>query len=455
MPKSLLKKNVDELLRFTDFRPEDIVIVDGTPKQRAQAMQRDAKVFLMGFDRWKADWKNLLDIHKDIDACVVDEFHMGFGGHTSQRTQALYESLRHIKHFVAMTGTLIRGKLDSAYPAIHIIEPRYYFSHEDFLNQHMLKDYFGNKIGWTGHQKLADILGTHAIRRSFQEVYGAEAKVIQIELCEMGVKQREVYEQFEAEALLELEDRFLDGTAPGVHAIRCRQLMAHPERVELPELVGVDPITNKPIYIKKMYNLIGKELTGKDERLLVHIEDHKNTGSPFLVFASLVPEQERIAELCRKNGLRVGLINGNVSTKERVRFDEEFRAGKLDVIVGSPATMAVGFNWGHLDHVIFASLDYMDDSFKQAYRRAIRGVRTKPLLITVLEYRDSIDQRIFAIVDQKAKDANLVDPTQEKLNLSQVELETAAKIAETPKPPPATFKPPKVLGKGVSALMSF
>ena len=36
MPKSLLQKNYDELLRFTRFTPDDLSIIDGTKQQRAE-----------------------------------------------------------------------------------------------------------------------------------------------------------------------------------------------------------------------------------------------------------------------------------------------------------------------------------------------------------------------------------------------------------------------------------
>jgi hypothetical protein len=61
----------------------------------------------------------------------------------------------------------------------------------------------------------------------------------------------------------------------------------------------------------------------------------------------------------------------------------------------------------------------MDDSFVQAYRRGIRGARTSALLIYVLEYRDSIDQRIMQIIEQKSREAHKVDPTKEIFKLSE------------------------------------
>jgi hypothetical protein len=404
MPKSLLKKNREELLKFSEFDPQDVIIIDGTPKKRALQMRSGAVVFLMGFKRWATDWDEMLTLYPDIKAVAVDEIHMGYGGHDSFQTQELYAAMRHIPYFLAMTGTLINGRLSSAYPAIHIIEPRYYAGYQAFLYQHAVTDFYGKICGWKNHDKLAGVLQGHSVRHSFEEVFGKEAKITQIEEVEMSERQRAAYDEFEKTALLELDDAFLSASMPGVAAIRCRQILGHPDQIPHPSGLGT-------------YDLMGKELTGKDERLLIHIEDHLNSGKPLVIFASLIPEMERIHSLCKKAGLKVGLINGKVSAKNRAQVDEDFRAGKLDGIVGSPMTASVGFNWGHCDHVIFASLDYMDSSYIQAYRRMIRGIRTTPLLITVLEYARSIERRIFQIVQSKSESAHLVDETYQKLEL--------------------------------------
>jgi SNF2 family DNA or RNA helicase len=211
----------------------------------------------------------------------------------------------------------------------------------------------------------------------------------------MTPKQREFYDEFEAAALLELEDSWLDGTLPGVNLIRCRQLMEHPQTFGPP----LDVI----------------KLTGKEERLLIHLEDHRN--KPLVIFGALTEQHNRVVEICKAEGFRVGLINGTVSGAQRSRVDLAFQAGELDIVVASPATAGIGFNWGHVDHIIFMSLDYMDSNFVQAYRRAIRGKREKPLLITVMEYENSVDQKIFAIVEKKSVMAQEVDPTRTAVRL--------------------------------------
>ena len=63
--------------------------------------------------------------------------------------------------------------------------------------------------------------------------------------------------------------------------------MAHPDQIPHPSGLGT-------------YDLMKGELTGKDERLLIHLTNHVNTGKPLVVFASLIPEMERIHTICRE-----------------------------------------------------------------------------------------------------------------------------------------------------------
>lgn len=403
MPKSLLGKNKEELLRFTNLTEEQVVILDGTPKQREKLLKDTSKVvvFLMGFRRFVDDWENIRSIDKSFDAMMFDEWHMGgFKSVKSKSTEAVFRAGRRMKYFLAMSGTLIDGRLDSCYSAIHIIEPRYYANHFSFMAQHALLDDFGNLVAWVNHEKIGRIFGRHCIRRKFVDVYGKEAKVLLKEKVDMDDKTRAAYTEFEQLAILELEDEtMLDAPNAAVNAIRCRQIMAHPHKFGI---------------------LKDEELTGKEEALQLHVEDCINNGKPLLIFASLKPEQERIAALCTKWGLRTAIINSDVPTDKRPDIDQRFQKGELDCVVASPGTASVGFNWGHVDKIIFMSLDYQNVNFVQAYRRTIRGKRDHPVLIIVMEYRESIDHRLFQIVDKKSRDLAKVDDSYEVLNLSQI-----------------------------------
>jgi hypothetical protein len=496
MPKSLLKKNLKEMLRFTDFETKDVVILrtdradltknwtgptiqstrrksgfrcflpdsttptdtielrelagrpvgfffkdpqtgqftpisgrgatkdaldltkevevraifgpDGKPQKVTRdfpeefkdliADVKDAKVFICTFSFASTHWERLLKVNPDIDLLLVDELHMpgGYSTPSSKATESFYWINKHVSRFVGMTGTLINGRLDSAYPALSVIEPRYYGSLQGFMFEHAaVIDDYGRVVVWKNENKLKQIIEKHSIRRTFEEVYGKEPVVFFTEYVEVDEKVRVEYDKFHDQAMLELEDgRILDGSMPGVALIRARQLLSHPETM----------LKDIPAW------------TPKDERIQIHLSEGKKT----LIYAALKPEQERLVRLCQSLGLRVGLINSDVTGRAREQVDEAAQRGELDVIVASGPTAAVGFNWEMFDLVIFASIDYMDTNVLQAYRRASRGSRTSILRVIFMRYLDSTDDRQYEIVKSKSQLANRVDPSRPVLEFSEV-----------------------------------
>jgi hypothetical protein len=358
---------------------------------------KDAKVFLCTFKFAATHWKRLFEANPNIDLLVSDELHMpgGYSTPSSQATESFYWINKHVSRYLGMTGTLINGRLDSAYPSISVIEPRYYGSLQGFYFEHAaVVDDYGRVIVWKNEPKLKAILDRHSIKRTFEEVYGEEPVVFFTEYVDVDEKVRPHYDKFHEEALLELEDgRVLDGSMAGVALTRARQILAHPET---------------------MFTDIAK-WTPKDERIQIHLSEGKKT----LIYAAMQPEQERILKLCRELGLRAELINGNVTGTKRDKVDEMAQAGELDVIVASGPTAAVGFNWEMFDVVIFASVDFMDTNVLQAYRRASRGTRTTTLRVIFLRYRDTIEKRIYAILTEKSKLGNRIDPSRRVLSFTE------------------------------------
>ncbi|WOF44280.1 DEAD/DEAH box helicase family protein [Sphingopyxis indica] len=377
-----------------DGKPKYDIFFEDEEAKDLIAAASDAKVFICTFSFLRSHWERLLDTIPEIDLFLVDELHMGYSTADSQQTDSFFFVTDRCSQFCGMTGTLIDGRLDSAFPAIHAIEPRYYGSKQGFLDEHALKyDDFDRVELWHNFEKIQAILARHSVRHTFEEVYGDEPVHFETKVVEMGPQCREKYDEFHEQAMLELDDmRVLDGTLPGVNLIRAQQIMAHPETMGLAK----------------------GEVTGKDKLLAAYATE----GRPMLVFAQLQPEQERCVKVLEEQGLRVGLINANVSAKERARIDAAFCAGELDAIVGSGPTVAVGFNWERADIVVFISIDYKDTNILQAYRRGSRGNRTTTLRVIFVQYKNSVDQRKYQIVKIKSETANKVDPTRRILQVA-------------------------------------
>lgn len=378
-------------LTAPDGKPMMAMVDEPEEAKDLIAAAKDAKVFICTFAFLRNHWERLLKTIPEIKGYGVDELHMGYGTPGSAQTESFYWTNKHCDGFVGMTGTLIDGRLDSAFPAIHAIEPRYYGSYDGFVGEHAawIND-FGKVETWKNHEKLQAILARHAIRHSFEEVYGEEPVHFETLWLDMLEKQREEYDLFHEQAMLELEDgRVLDGALPGVAVIRATQIMAHPETMGLAK----------------------GEITAKDRKVM----EFANEGRPLLLFSASQPEQERLIDRLEGEGLKAGLINANASAATRAAIDRDFRNGKLDAIVGSGPTVAVGYNWERADHVVGVSWDYKDVNFTQAYRRASRGSRTTTLRVTTLAYNDSIDGRKLNILASKSQLANKVDETRRVL----------------------------------------
>lgn len=393
MPKSLIVKNYEELLLWSNLTPNEVTIFDGTPAQKAkQIAHPDTRVFLMGFDALADKWEQIVEKHPDLYHLCVDEWHMGFSTHGepnnrlksgfegARRTFNMYRFMARGGNFLAMTGTLIDGRLTSAYPALKVVNPNYYPTYKSFLIYHALVDEYGTPYMWKNHERLKNIVDAHSRRITFEEAYGAEKKEIVVDMCSMGEKQYRAYKEIEQRGITELEDGYLEAENEAVGIARCFAIMQTPELFGLP------------------YH----QTDSKEAKLIGYLEEHRRSGKPLIIFDKIVATHEKLALVCQKMGLTYAVINGSVN--DRTDFDQKFRSGEIQIMICSPKVAGVGYNWGHVDTVIFGCFDWTDTMFIQNYRRAMRGIREKALLIILLIYRNGMDVKVARKLKSKSDD---------------------------------------------------
>lgn len=389
-PNHLRDKNRLEMVRFTGFKANEVAViekVDETLGPRKRIGTRadpktgyinyldnpELKVLCVGFTFLKTYWREILKYHPEVDLVIVDEGHLGYKTYNSKASRELYNLMDHVSGFYYCTGTPIDGRLDSAFTAIHIIEPSYYGSYQGFISQHagMMDDY-GKVLYWLNEDKVTAIFNRHGVIRLWKDVHGDQSRnYVFVDDLPMKPKMAEAYREFEQMACVELDNMFLEGSNPGVAAMRARQI------VNCPHIFGIDEKTTKQEYL----------------------EGIAEPGT--IVFGSMPEEVEAAARLLREQELTVGVMHGGVSHAKRVQIDADFQSGKLDVICATPAVASTGWNWQRTKNIIYMSLDYQDSNLEQSIKRGERELRDHPLNIYFLEYDDSVDQKVRKIVAKK------------------------------------------------------
>ena len=156
MPTALLTKNRDELLKWSGWGEDEVVILTG-PRKKREKFYADSRIkcFMMSGDMYAKEWR---DLPSDVDAVLVDEVTALFGNHTSGRTQSFYISSRRFKRFLLLSGSPVAGKFSSIYPSLAVIEPRYYVNYNNFIRYHAVFDRFNHICAWRNGNRIGEIL---------------------------------------------------------------------------------------------------------------------------------------------------------------------------------------------------------------------------------------------------------------------------------------------------------
>lgn len=431
MPTHLYYQNKASILEFTNFKDHQVHILDGTPEKKMKMMEDpEGLIYLTSFNFYApkhekkqlsklrdglvdfgntpkiSDWDYLRTVQASYGfktwANVVDELHLGYKSATATRTQKWMTAHRIFKYFVAMTATPVDGRLDTVYPFISVIEPRYYMNHGHFLKTHAVRDENDKIVEWVGTERIAKILNRHCIRRTFEDVYGkANMAPPIIERVTMLPEQFKLYERMKEEGLLNIEQQIQTASeeeirvmmdmevGAGQQFLRARQLLQCPED-------------------------LGHKFKGtlpKDDAVATHMQNCHAAKEALLVFCVNQSEVERLAKMGNKIGVPTGYIHGGLSPRKKEEVSQRFIRGELMCVVATPDTTGTGYNWQHVDEILWSTLDYKDSSWRQGLQRAIRGEREKTLRVYVLQYMNSFDQILWDMLKRKSKLAEASDPT--------------------------------------------
>lgn len=137
---------------------------------------------------------------------------------------------------------------------------------------------------------------------------------------------------------------------------------------------------------------------GKFDQLRFDLESRSR---PTLVLAHYRQTVEACAEVARWAGASAAFVHGGVPDSAKARAVEEFKAGRLDVLVGSLETLAEGLTLTAADMAIFVEVSYKPSRNEQAKYRVHRFGQTRPVTIKEYVTLGTIDERKRKLLAEK------------------------------------------------------
>lgn len=354
----------------------------GSQAKRIRALNTPADIYIT--NRENVCW--LVDYYRNswpFDMVVIDES-SSFKSHTAKRFKALAGMGGHIDRLVELTGTPSPNGLDDLWAQVFLMDG-------------------GERLGkrYTQFRERyfqPDKRGADGMVYSYEAKPGSEQSILS--------RISDICISMKAEDYLQLPD-ITYHEIPVVLDAKAEKAYRELERkmvLELPEDEDEISVTSAAALSGKLLQLANGAVYDDDhqvhevhgcklEAFMELIESLQ--GKPVLVFYNFQHDKSRLLEALGKTGLRVREL-------KNPQDEDDWNAGKIDVLLAHPASAAYGLNLQQGgNHVIWFGLTWNYELYTQANKRLHRQGQTQKVIIHHLVCRGTRDEDVMRALDAK------------------------------------------------------
>lgn len=353
---------------------------DGSLKDRLADLEADLKEFFIITNietlRNKDVAKKLSEMTSKgvIGMTIIDEIHKAKNPQSAQG-KAIHNLKSHFK--LALTGTPLMNKPIDLYNVLKWLDTEK-SSFYGFRNRYCQMGGYGGYeiVGYKNLNDLKDKLNKNMLRRKKEEVLNLPPKVRSIEYVEMSAKQSQLYKEVMRGIKANLSEVMLSSN-PLAQLIRLRQVTAHTSILS--------STVNE---------------SAKLERLKEMLEELAESGQKAIIFSNWTDVTDVLVEELKEYNPAVitGKTQDRQEEVERFQNDENCK-----VIIGTIGAMGTGLTLTRASSVIFMDKTWNMANTEQAEDRAHRIGTTGTVNIVTLVCKDTIDERIEEIIEEKAE----------------------------------------------------
>lgn len=369
-----------EAAKWDHLQHLKVVTVLGNTAKRIRALNTPADVYVI--NRENVSW--LVDYYKQawpFDMLVCDES-TSFKNPQSKRFKALKLIRRFCKKVVLLTGTPSSKGLIDLWAQVYLLDEGVRLGKT--ISQYRERYFIANTHGghFTDYKPKSD--AESAVLEAISDICVSMKAEDYLELPEcveheipvvLDEKAKREYDQFERDLLLEIEDETI--TAQGAAVLTGKLLQ----------------FCNGAVY-----NADKQGLIVHDCKLDAYMELlERLDGEPVITFYSFKHDLDRLLERLEKTKRRVRVYQGP-------QDEDDWNAGKIDVLLAHPASCAYGLNLqAGGRHIVWFGLNWSFELNDQGKCRLWRqGSEFDKVFIHYLVAQGCVDEDVMAAIRSRA-----------------------------------------------------
>lgn len=373
----------DEIKNWKHLQGLTISVIDGTAKQRREAMAAKADIYAVSRDNIVWLVLECGGVKLPYDMVVIDEL-SSFKNHASKRFRAMRKVRKFIPRVVGLTGTPAPNGLIDLFAQMYLVDEgqrlgktvtayRDRFFRPGKRNGDIVYTYELKAPQNETEQQISDLISDITISMTAEDYLKMPDKIMLYDYVDLAPKVLAMYRDFEKEQILELINSDEPISAASAAALSNK----------------LQQFANGAIYdaernVKDLHN----EKLDKLEELV-----EAANGEPVLIAYSYKHDLGRIMQKLKAY---------KPVKLEKPEHIADWNAGKIPVLVMHPASAGHGLNLQKGGHnIIWFGNTWSLELYQQFNARLYRQGQGKPVTIHHIVTRGTIDEKIIKSLDGK------------------------------------------------------
>ena len=373
----------DEIKNWEHLQGLTISVIDGTAKQRREAMAAKADIYAVSRDNIVWLVLECGGVKLPYDMVVIDEL-SSFKNHASKRFRAMRKVRKFIPRVVGLTGTPAPNGLIDLFAQMYLVDEgqrlgktvtayRDRFFRPGKRNGDIVYTYELKAPQGETEKQISDLISDITISMTAEDYLKMPDKIMLYDYVDLAPKVLAMYRDFEKEQILELINSGEPISAASAAALSNK----------------LQQFANGAIYdAERNVKDIHDDKLDKLEELV-----EAANGEPVLIAYSYKHDLERIMQKLKAY---------KPVKLERPEHIADWNAGKIPVLVTHPASAGHGLNLQKGGHnIVWFGNTWSLELYQQFNARLYRQGQGKPVTIHHIVTRGTIDEKIIKSLDGK------------------------------------------------------